>query len=179
MIELQWRPYRFAAKQGRSRTETKHSPECKQTRRAITLRISRLALLTTAVASIAITFAPPSYAATTLVARPQQSLAVARPAVVLVNRPANSVCSGHKFTVGVWYQSISGGSRAYRVAIWGPRHKRFFYRHGQASAKSWRYWHVEAGRRGRYRVVYGGHKPGSTKWTRYQVITHAKRCHAG
>lgn len=102
--------------------------------------------------------------------------AVANPAVVLVNKPVNSLCSGRKFKVGVWYQSFSGGSRAYRVSIWGPRHRRFFFRHGLASPKHWKFWRVLAGRHGRYRVVYAGHKPGATKWTRFTSVVHAKRC---
>ncbi len=134
---------------------------------AITLRFLKLALLTAAVASATIMAAPPSVAATS---------APASPAVVLVNQPAPRLCAGHKFTVGVWYQKISGGSRAYRISIWGPRHRQFFYRHGEASARNWRFWHVKAGRRGRYRIVYSGHRPGQKKWSRYQVIVHAKRC---
>lgn len=114
-----------------------------------------------------LTFALPDAAAT---ATP------AAPAVVLVNQPVHSICSGHRFTVGVWYQSFSGGSRAYKVSIWGPRRLRFFFRHGLASAKHWRFWKVKAGRRGRYRVVYSGHRPGSKKWTRFQIIIHARRC---
>jgi len=107
------------------------------------------------------------------------SAAVAAPTapdVVLVNQPVHTLCSGHTFTVGVWYQAISGGSRAYRISIWGPRHRRFFYRHGLASAKHWRFWKVKAGRRGRYRIVYSGHRPGSKKWIKYPVIIHARRC---
>jgi hypothetical protein len=97
-------------------------------------------------------------------------------AVVLVNRPVSRICAGHRFTVGVWYQSISGGSRAYRISIWGPRHVRFFFRHGVASAKHWRFWKVKAGRRGRYRIVYSGHRPGAKKWTKFQMFVHARRC---
>lgn len=100
----------------------------------------------------------------------------AAPAVVLINQPVNTLCSGQKFRVGVWYQSFSGGSRAYRISIWGPRHIRFFYRQGLASAKRWRFWMVKAGRRGRYRIVYSGHRPGSTKWSRFQIIIHARHC---
>jgi hypothetical protein len=136
--------------------------------KAIILRFPKLALLTAAVAGAAIL-------ATPVLASPAVA-APAAPAVVLVNQPLNSVCSGHKFTVGVWYQSLSGGSRAYRISITGPRHRRFFYRHGEASAQNWRYWHVTAGRHGRYRIVYSGHRPGSSKWSRYQVIVHARRC---
>jgi hypothetical protein len=125
------------------------------------------ALATVAVATVMLILALPEVPATA---------ASAAPAVVLVNRPVTSLCSGHSFKVGVWYQSLSGGSRAYRISIWGPRHIRFFYRHGIASAKHWRFWKVKAGRRGRYRVVYSGHRPGSRKWTKFQIIVHAKRC---
>ena len=124
-------------------------------------------LATLAAAAVMLTFALPDAGA---IAAP------AAPAVVLVNQPASSVCSGHRFTVGVWYQSFSGGSRAYRISIWGPRHIRFFFRHGLASAKHWRFWKVKAGRRGRYRVVYSGHRPGSTKWTKFRIFIHARRC---
>jgi hypothetical protein len=120
-----------------------------------------------AIASAVVAIAPSAMAATA---------ATAARDVVLVNQPVNTLCSGHKFTVGVWYQAFSGGSRAYRISIWGPRHIRFFYRDGLASARHWRFWRVTAGRRGRYRIVYSGHRPGSRKWSRYQVIIHARRC---
>jgi hypothetical protein len=139
---------------------------------ALLTSVLTTAVLTTAVASAAMLVAPPSAAAPPAVAR------LASPAVVLVNRPVTPVCAGHQFTVGVWYQQISGGSRAYRISIWGPRHRRFFYRHGRASAKNWRFWHVTAGRKGRYRVVYAGHRPGQKKWSRYRVIVRAKHCKA-
>ncbi len=132
------------------------------------MRFPKLALLT----AMALTTA--ALSATVLAVG--QVPAVASPAVVLVNQPVSSVCAGHKFTVGVWYQQISGGSRAYRISIWGPRHRRFFYRYGLASARDWRYWHVKAGRKGRYRVVYSGHQPGRKKWSRYQAIVRARRC---
>ena len=131
------------------------------------------AVLSAAVISATILAAPPSAAAPGAVSAAARA---AQAQVVLVNQPASPVCSGHKFTVGVWYQKISGGSRAYRISIWGPRHRRFFYRHGMASASNWRYWHVTAGRKGRYRVVYAGHRPGQKKWSRYVVIVHAHRC---
>lgn len=98
------------------------------------------------------------------------------PGVVLINQPVRSVCSGGKFRVGVWFQQDSGGSRAYRIAISGPRHRRFFYRHGSAPESGWRFWHVLAGRAGRYVTTYWGHRPGSSKWTSYRAITRAKRC---
>jgi hypothetical protein len=128
------------------------------------LRVWKLALM--AVMSAAVVVAP-SGAATA---------APAASSVVLVNQPVHTLCSGHKFTVGVWYQAFSGGSRAYRISIWGPRRIRFFYRYGLASARHWRFWKVKAGRRGRYRVVYSGHRPRSKKWSRYRIIIHARRC---
>ncbi|HEX5190580.1 MAG TPA: hypothetical protein VFW16_13620 [Streptosporangiaceae bacterium] len=94
---------------------------------------------------------------------------------MLVNQPAPSVRSGHRFTTGVWYQRKSGGSRAYRVA--GPRRKRFFYRAGKASSSHWLFWKVLAGRAGKYRTVCSGRRPGSKKWTRYTAVTRAHRCH--
>jgi hypothetical protein len=131
------------------------------------------ALATVSAVIVMLILASPDVEATADVAA---ASAPAAPAVVLINRPVSSLCSGHRFKVGVWYQSFSGGSRAYRVSIWGPRHIRFFYRHGLASAKHWRFWKVKAGRRGRYRIVYAGHRPGSKKWTKFQFIIHARRC---
>jgi hypothetical protein len=142
----------------------------------LTTAMLTMATLMTVIGSISVAAAPPGLAATLAPAGAQQAQAPDAPQVVLVNQPANSVCAGHTFTVGVWYQAISGGSRAYRVSIWGPRHRRFFYRQGTAPTSHWRFWKVRAGRRGRYRVVYSGHRPGSAKWSRYQVITHARRC---
>ncbi len=98
------------------------------------------------------------------------------PAVVLVSQPPSTVCAGHRFRVGVWYQRFSGGSRAYRVAISGPRHRRFFYRHGRAPSARWRFWLVLAGRAGRYLTTYYGHRPGSSRWTAYRAVTTARRC---
>jgi len=120
----------------------------------------------------------------TALAEPLPVLAVraagapAAPAVVLVNQPARTICSGHKFTVGVWYQRISGGSRAYRIAVSGPRHVRFFRRHGLAPASRWRFWKVLAGRAGKYHISYFGHRPGSAAWTAYRAVTVARRCRA-
>ncbi len=134
------------------------------------LRFSALTLLTTAIVAMGVAAAPPGLAAPAVPAVP------ARPAVVLVNQPTHSLCAGHKIKVGVWYQSVSGGSRAYRVSVWGPRHTRFFYRSGQASSARWKFWNVLAGRHGRYHVVYAGHKPGSATWTRFTVTIMARRC---
>src|ERR1017187_1976747 len=95
---------------------------------------------------------------------PVTALAVqVRPAIVLVNQPYRSVCTGRTFTVGVWYQP-SGGSRAYRVAVYGPRGCRFFYGSGRAPAAHWAFWKIRAGRTGRYRTVYSGHWRKRSVW---------------
>jgi hypothetical protein len=134
------------------------------------------ALATVAAATVMLTFTLPDVAGATVFASTGSAVTAPAPAVVLVNQPVSSLCSGHRFKVGVWYQSFSGGSRAYRISIWGPRHIRFFYRHGLASPRHWRFWWVKAGRRGRYRIVYSGHRPGSKKWTKFRIIIHARRC---
>ncbi len=136
------------------------------------MRGARIALLTIILAGAAVLAAPAHLAAA--------ARATARtpgPAVVLISQPARSVCSGHTFTVGVWYQRSSGSSRAYRVAVSGPRHKRFFYRSGKAPSSHWLFWKVLAGRAGKYRTAYSGHRPGSKKWSTYVAITRAHRCH--
>jgi hypothetical protein len=145
------------------------------------VRIVRFGVLATTMACLAAVAGPASLAgAAQARAQAGQVQATAglpgAPGVVLVNQPARTVCTRHKFRVGVWYQVISGGSRAYRVGIWGPSHRRFFYRAGTAPSGHWRFWRVLAGRSGRYRVVYSEHRPGSTRWTRYVAITRARRC---
>lgn len=97
-------------------------------------------------------------------------------AMVLVNQPASSVCVGHTFKVGVWYQQYSGGSRAYRVAVYGPAGKRLLYKHGRAIAAHWRFWKVRAARPGKYHTVYSGHWRHPKRWDHYKVTTKASRC---
>jgi len=98
------------------------------------------------------------------------------PQLVLVNQPASSICVGRTFTVGVWFQQISGGSRAYRMAVSGPRHRRFFYRRGVAPSTHWRFWKITAGRAGRYLTTYFVHPPHSSGWKAYRTTTRARRC---
>lgn len=97
-------------------------------------------------------------------------------AMVLVNQPASSVCVGHTFKVGVWYQQYSGGSRAYRVAVYGPAGKRLLYKHGRAAAAHWRFWKVRAARPGKYHTVYSGHWRHPRRWDHYKVTTKAHSC---
>jgi hypothetical protein len=118
--------------------------------------------------------APPGAAAAT-----DQALPGARtsaPRLVLVNQPASSICVGRTFTVGVWFQQISGGSRAYRIAVSGPRHRRFFYRRGVAPSAHWRFWKITAGRAGKYLTTYFVHPPNSSSWRAYRATTLARRC---
>jgi hypothetical protein len=95
-------------------------------------------------------------------------------AVVLVNQPASSVCVGKTFKVGVWYQQFSGGSRAYRVAVYDPSWRRVLYKQGQASSSQWRFWRVGAIHAGKYHTVYQTRSNG--RWIRYRAITLAHRC---
>jgi hypothetical protein len=97
------------------------------------------------------------------------------PAVVLVNQPAARVCTGKTFKVGVWYQQ-SGGSRAYRVAVYNPRGHRIFYRHGRAPLGNWKFWRIRAWRAGTYRTVYSGHWKKPTVWTKYRAKTRSRHC---
>ncbi len=140
------------------------------------MRVPQLAVLSATILAIGVAAAPYSLAASTASNSSRPAVSPVAPAVVLVNQPVKSLCAGHKFTVGVWYQKLSGGSRAYRISIRGPRHVRFFYRAGMASPAHWQMWKVLAGRHGKYRIVYSGHKPGSTKWSKYTVTVRAKRC---
>jgi hypothetical protein len=142
------------------------------------MRNLRLGLLAAVGACCAVVIAPASVAGAAQ-ARGQFAagpVRAAAPDVVLVNAPARSVCTGHKFKVGVWFQQISGGSRAYRISVSGPRHRRFFYQAGRAPSASWRVWKVMAGRAGKYRTVYSAHRRGSRKWTTFLAITRARRC---
>jgi hypothetical protein len=94
---------------------------------------------------------------------------------VLVNQPASKVCVGKKFTVGVWYQQFSGGSRAYRVHVYSPRWRLIFHRHGRASATAWKLWHIRAGQPGKYHTTYTV-KNSSGQWYKYPVVTRSRRC---
>lgn len=102
--------------------------------------------------------------------------AAAPPALadVLVNQPASRVCIGKTITVGVWYQQISGGSRAYRVDVYGPTGRRIFARAGRAPSAGWKFWRVRLGHAGRYRTDYHFREHGT--WHKYGVTTRARRC---
>jgi hypothetical protein len=83
--------------------------------------------------------------------------ASAHPAVitsaVLVTYPAPRVCTGHRFTVGVFHQSGSGGSHAYRVSVYNPAHQQILYRHGYATSH-WKLWKIRTTKAGTYHTIY-------------------------
>ncbi len=124
-------------------------------------RLSLIPWLTTALALAVVTLA---------------ASAAPADAMVLVNQPASSVCVGHTFKVGVWYQQYSGGSRAYRVAVYSPSGKRLLYKHGRASSARWRYWKVRATQLGKYHTIYSGHWKHPKRWDHYKVTTKARPC---
>jgi hypothetical protein len=95
-------------------------------------------------------------------------------AVVLVNQPPSRVCVGKTFQVGVWYQEYSGGSRAYRLAVYNPHGKRVLYKHGHAPSSAWRFWNVRAKLTGKYRTVYRTRYHGA--WHPYRVTTRSHHC---
>jgi len=92
-------------------------------------------------------------------------------AVVLISQPPRHVCVGKTIKVGVWYQQLSGGSRAYRVAVYNPHRKLVFYRHGRAPTS---FWKVRANQVGKYHTVYHTRYNGS--WHPYRAVTRAHRC---
>jgi hypothetical protein len=98
-----------------------------------------------------------------------------RPEVVLVNQPASRVCVGSRFTVGVWYQSYSGGSRAYKIAVYNPKGWLVFWTKGYASSTAWRLWHIRAWRKGTFRTVYHT-KNSSGDWIKYVAYTWSHYC---
>ena len=115
-------------------------------------------------------------AATTSASAPATSaVPVMRPEVVLVNQPASKVCVGHRFTVGVWYQSLSGGSRAYRIAVYSPAGRLVFWTKGKASSTAWRLWHIRAWRTGTFRTAYHT-KNTSGQWIKYVAYTRSHTC---
>jgi hypothetical protein len=105
----------------------------------------------------------------------QDAAQVMAPDLVLVNQPASRVCTGNRFTVGVWYQQFSGGSRAYRVLVFSPSGTLIFYRSGYASSAAWTFWHIRATRIGDYHTTYKV-KNTSGQWLRYRVVTRSHRC---
>jgi hypothetical protein len=137
-------------------------------------------ILMAAVAMAALGALAPSLAATTASAAttsatsPKSSALGMRPEVVLVNQPASKVCVGTRFAVGVWYQSFSGGSRAYRIAVYNPKGTLVFWKRGYATT-TWQFWHIRAWRTGKFRTVYHT-KNTSGQWIKYVAVTRSHNC---
>jgi opacity protein-like surface antigen len=134
-------------------------------------RIIRRGLL--AAAAIAALAAPA--AAVTATAAPA-SAAMGVPRVVLVNQPPTRVVVGHTFPVGVWYQSYSGGSRHYHLAVYEPPRvggHLIFYKAGTAPSSAWAIWNIRASVTGWYKIVYHAWYHGV--WTRYVAYTVSVR----
>lgn len=75
---------------------------------------------------------------------------------VLINYPARHVCVGHRFTVGVWYQSFSGHSRRYSVSVYNPQRVRILHKTGSAPSSHWRFWKIRPTESGKYHTIYRG-----------------------
>jgi hypothetical protein len=140
-------------------------------------RILMAVVATAAVGVVAPSMAATGASAASASASAPQNPAVLRmvPKVVLVNQPASKVCVGSRFTVGVWYQSFSGGSRAYRIAVYNPKGWLVFWTKGYASSTAWRFWHIRAWRTGTFRTVYHT-KNSSGDWIKYVAYTRSRYC---
>jgi hypothetical protein len=138
-------------------------------------RILMAAAITAALALIPVVMPVTASAAVRSDSMQQKAALMMAPDVVLVNQPASRVCTGNRFTVGVWYQQFSGGSRAYRVLVFNPSGKLILYRRGYASPAAWTFWHVRATRVGNYHTTYKV-KNSSGQWSRYRTVTRSHHC---
>jgi hypothetical protein len=88
------------------------------------------------------------------------SLALADPAGANVGftTPKGAVCVGSTFQIGAWYQSYSGGSRAYTVRVSSPSGKVVFEHHGNATTTS-RMWNIRAAQVGTYKTLFSSVSP--------------------
>jgi hypothetical protein len=137
----------------------------------ILIAVAAVAALGVLAPSLAATTAS---AATTSASVPRNSALGMTPEVVLINQPASKVCVRSTFTVGVWYQSFSGGSRAYRTAVYNPRGRLVFWKSGYATT-SWQFWHIRTWRTGNFRTVYHM-KNTSGQWIKYVAVTRSHNC---
>jgi hypothetical protein len=137
----------------------------------ILIAVAAVAALGVLAPSLAATTAS---AATTSASVPGNSALGMTPEVVLINQPASKVCVASTFTVGVWYQSFSGGSRAYRTAVYNPGGRLVFWKSGYATT-SWQFWHIRTWRTGNFRTVYHM-KNTSGQWIKYVAVTRSHNC---
>ena len=73
---------------------------------------------------------------------------------VLVNAPAPSVACGQSLTVGVWYQSYSGGPRWAHITVKTRAGRLAWSKNISAATTTWRYWHLKPACGTRYIVTY-------------------------
>jgi hypothetical protein len=74
---------------------------------------------------------------------------------VLVNYDGGTIDLGQSLTLGVWYQSFSGGPSNYWEGVWSvPQHKWIFQHYGTATSRGWQFWYVKPSKRGEYHTVY-------------------------
>jgi hypothetical protein len=114
--------------------------------------------------------------ATAVIPLAESSSAEQRPATLEINVPTSSVCVSKTFTVGVWYQQYSGGSRAYRIAVYNPGGARIFYRLGTARSSSWTMWSICAMQVGKYHTVYYSPVRKQLVWSTHVFPTYAHHC---
>jgi opacity protein-like surface antigen len=73
---------------------------------------------------------------------------------VLVNAPAPSVACGQSLTLGVWYQSYSGGPRWAHITVRTRAGGLAWSKNISAATTTWRYWHLKPACGTRYIVTY-------------------------
>jgi hypothetical protein len=73
---------------------------------------------------------------------------------VLINAPAPSVACGQSFTLGVWYQSFSGGPRWAHITVRTGVGALVWSRNVASATTTWRYWHLTRPCGTRYVVTY-------------------------
>jgi hypothetical protein len=94
-------------------------------------------------------------------------------AQVLINYPATSVKVGHTFSVGDWFQPVSGGSRWFTTAVYSPTGVRVLHEVGYAPSTRWDFWTIRATRTGSYHVEYQTRRQnGHVLTTWYTVKAH-------
>ena len=94
-------------------------------------------------------------------------------ATVLINYPGTSVRVGHTFTVGDWFQQLSGGSRWFTTSVYSPAGARILHAVGYAPSAHWDFWAIKATRTGTYRVMYEVRRhDGRDAYAWYTVKSH-------
>lgn len=87
---------------------------------------------------------------------------------VLVNavEPSNVAC-GHAVTLGVWYQSFSGGPRWATIDVENDHGATVWHKSVKATTTAWRFWHYVGRCGAHYTAVY--ETPGGTSRFPFEV----------